>query len=136
MIPPNEIFKKKILIYGLGKSGQASLSYLKHKNLCYVFDDNKKKINKKIKKFYISEINLIKKQFDYIILSPGIDKKNCLLSSYLKKYKKKIITELDVFYKFNPEILNEYSQNFSIENFISKFDFSINKAWEFFKRKL
>ena len=105
MIPPNEIFKKKILIYGLGKSGQASLSYLKHKNLCYVFDDNKKKINKKIKKFYISEINLIKKQFDYIILSPGIDKKNCLLSSYLKKYKKKIITELDVFYKFNPEIL-------------------------------
>ena len=38
--------------------------------------------------------------------------------------------------KFNPEILNEYSQNFSIENFISKFDFSINKAWEFFKRKL
>ena len=38
--------------------------------------------------------------------------------------------------KFNPEILNEYSQNFSIENFISKFDFSINKAWEFFKKKL
>ena len=38
--------------------------------------------------------------------------------------------------KFNPEILNEYSQNFSIENFISKFDFSINKAWEIFKRKL
>ena len=38
--------------------------------------------------------------------------------------------------KFNPEILNEYSQHFSIENFISKFDFSINKAWEFFKRKL
>ena len=38
--------------------------------------------------------------------------------------------------KFNPERLNEYSQNFSVENFVSKFDFSINKAWEFFKRKL
>ena len=37
--------------------------------------------------------------------------------------------------KFNPEILNEYSQNFSIENFVSKFDFSINKAWEIFKKK-
>ena len=38
--------------------------------------------------------------------------------------------------KFNPEILNEYSQNFSIENFMSKFDLIINKAWENFKKKL
>ncbi len=37
--------------------------------------------------------------------------------------------------KFNPEILNEYSQNFSVENFVSKFEFSINNAWEFFKTK-
>tara|TARA_Y100000589_G_scaffold179678_1_gene170112 strand:- start:1606 stop:2787 length:1182 start_codon:yes stop_codon:yes gene_type:complete len=36
--------------------------------------------------------------------------------------------------KFNPETLNEYSQKFSIENFIRKFDISINKAWKFFKR--
>ncbi len=34
--------------------------------------------------------------------------------------------------KFKPETLNEYSQNFSIENFVSKIDFSINKAWEKF----
>ena len=32
--------------------------------------------------------------------------------------------------KFNPKILNEYSQNFSIENFMNKFDLIINKAWE------
>ncbi len=38
--------------------------------------------------------------------------------------------------KFNPELLNEYSHNFSIENFISKFDLIINKAWENFKKKL
>ena len=37
--------------------------------------------------------------------------------------------------KFKPENLNEYSQNFSIENFVNKIDFSINKAWEKFKRK-
>ena len=36
--------------------------------------------------------------------------------------------------KFNPKILNEYSQNFSIENFMSKFDLIINKAWENFKK--
>ncbi len=39
-----------------------------------------------------------------------------------------------VWKKFNPEILNEYSQNFSIENFKSKFDLIINKAWENFKK--
>ena len=37
--------------------------------------------------------------------------------------------------KFKPESLNEYSQNFSIEKFINKIDFSINKAWEIFKKK-
>ena len=36
--------------------------------------------------------------------------------------------------KFNPEILNQYSQNFSTENFVNKFDFKINKAWESFKK--
>ena len=38
--------------------------------------------------------------------------------------------------KFKPENLNEYSQNFSIEKFITKIDFSINKAWEIFKKKI
>ena len=37
--------------------------------------------------------------------------------------------------KFNPETLNEYSQNFSIENFNNKIDFSLNKAWEKFNKK-
>ena len=36
--------------------------------------------------------------------------------------------------KFKPKILNQYSQNFSIENFIDKFDFKINKTWESFKK--
>ena len=38
--------------------------------------------------------------------------------------------------KFKPEILHEYSQNFSIEKFITKIDFSINKAWEKFNKKI
>ncbi len=38
--------------------------------------------------------------------------------------------------KFNPQTLNEYSNRFSIENFINKFDFAINKAWEIFTTKL
>ena len=41
-----------------------------------------------------------------------------------------------VWKKFNSEILNQYSQKFSIENFISKFDLIINKYWENFKKNL
>ena len=37
--------------------------------------------------------------------------------------------------KFKPKILNQYSQNFSIENFVDKFDFKINKTWESFKKR-
>ena len=36
--------------------------------------------------------------FDYIIISPGININNCSLKYYLKKNKKKIITDLDIFY--------------------------------------
>ncbi len=38
--------------------------------------------------------------------------------------------------KFKPETLHEYSQNFSIEKFIAKIDFSINKAWEKFNKEI
>ncbi len=34
--------------------------------------------------------------------------------------------------EFKPEILNEYSQKFSIEKFLTKINFSINKAWDKF----
>ena len=40
-----------------------------------------------------------------------------------------------VWRKFNPQLLNEYSQNFSIEKFVNRFDFAINKAWENLNKK-
>ena len=46
----NNIFlRKKILIYGLGKSGISSYKFLKNKSDVYLFDDNQK-INLKLKK--------------------------------------------------------------------------------------
>ena len=101
----NEFLKKKLLIYGLGKSGISALKYLNKKNKCYVFDDNKKEITKKYKKFFITKSKLELNKFDNIIISPGINFKKCLLSNYLIKNRNKIITDLDVFYKFNPKIL-------------------------------
>ena len=44
--------------------------------------------------------------------------------------------EKKIWKKFNSEILNNYANKFSPENFISKLDVSINKAWNKFKRKL
>ena len=39
-------FNKKILIYGLGKSGVSAFNFLKKKNQLFVFDDNQ---NQKIR---------------------------------------------------------------------------------------
>ena len=94
---------KKILIYGLGKSGLASYSFLKNNNEVYVYDDYK--INSKfdeIKKRQIEYKKINYYEFDAIIISPGIDIINCKISKFLSKNKNKIITDLDVFYKCNP----------------------------------
>ena len=100
----NENFKKSFLIYGLGKSGISSFKYLNKKHKCYIFDDNKKKFNNKLKKYFIPKSKLINNKFDNIIISPGININSCELSNYLKKNRNKIVTDLDIFYKFNPEI--------------------------------
>ena len=94
--------KKKILIYGLGLSGNSCLKFLKNKSSVKIFDDNYLLKNKKNKKFFIKKDVILKSKFDYIILSPGIDLKKCNLKKYLKTNRKKIITELDVFQKFYP----------------------------------
>ena len=95
----NIFLGKKILIYGIGKSGISSYKFLKDKSLVYLFDDNFKtnfKLRKKLIQF--KEISQIK--FDKIIISPGIDISNCKLSKFLKKNLSKIYTDLDIFYSF------------------------------------
>ena len=87
-------FKKKILIYGLGKSGLSALKFLKKNNKIIKYDD---KFKSGIKK-----INAV--EFDYIIISPGIDIHKCSLSKFLKINSKKIYTDLDIFY-------NRYKKN-------------------------
>ena len=95
----NIFFKKKILIYGLGKSGLSTFQYLKKKNLLYLFDDDKNSIkNKEIKKRLIKFKDIKHEEFDHIIISPGIDIRKCKLSKYLKKNFNKINTDLDIFY--------------------------------------
>ena len=86
---------KKILIYGLGKSGLSTLQFLKNKSQVFLYDDLKNNL-----KNSISYKSILKKKFDFIIISPGIDINKCKLSKFLKKNLKKIYTDLDIFYSF------------------------------------
>ncbi len=89
----NIFINKKILIYGLGKSGLSSFDFLKKTNKIFLYDDNKKS--------FISRDQIIKLKFDAIILSPGIDINKCKLRKFLKKNFKIIYTDLDIFNSFN-----------------------------------
>ena len=80
-----------------------------------------------------------------------LDTINCLMRCENKKFPSGILfkkqTSKDIYdtvswfedkkiwRKFNPETLREYSLNFSNEKFLNKFDFSINKSWEIFKKQ-
>ena len=96
----NNIFLgKKILIYGLGKSGISSYKFLRKKSDVYLFDDNHK-INLKLNQKLLSLKQIQKKIFDIIIISPGINISNCKLSKFLKKNFLKIYTDLDIWFSF------------------------------------
>ena len=81
-------------IYGLGLSGLSTIKFLKKKKVqkIYTWDDNKKK--KKNIDYFRSVLNKV----DYIIISPGINIKKTKFKSILMKNKKKIITDLDLYY--------------------------------------
>ena len=102
MIKNKNIFLgKKILIYGLGKSGVSSYKFLKNKADIYLFDDNEKKNIKLKSNLRLNTLKEISKiNFDKIIISPGIDISKCKLSKTLKKNSSKIYTDLDIFYSF------------------------------------
>jgi len=102
MLNNQNIFnQKKILIYGLGKSGLSTFKFLKKKNKIYLFDDQKvNDKNKILKKNLVNYQELLKKNIDHIIISPGIDINRCSLRKYLKKNHKKINTDLDIFCNF------------------------------------
>ena len=96
----NIFLNKKILIYGLGKTGLSALEFLKNRAEIFVHDDHLSKFKNLGIKNTISYKNILKLNFDQIILSPGIDINKCKLSKFLKKNYNKIYSDLDVFYSF------------------------------------
>jgi len=97
----NIFLKKKILIYGLGKSGISTFKFLKNKADLFLYDDSQLKVrDPKIKKKLINFKDISDLKIDRVILSPGIDINKCKLSKFLKKNRSKVYSDLDVFFEF------------------------------------
>ena len=97
-------FDKKLrelsfLVYGLGLTGHSVINFLKKNNInnYKVWDDNDKNLIKKKKAL---NINKSFKSVDFIVLSPGVSLKNSKNKKNLIKYKKKIITDIDLIFLF------------------------------------
>ena len=98
-------------LYGLGVTGQSVINYFDRENLAITYsawdDDVAKRdlfgyhtAEKEGKRFFSQDIDLA----DFIIVSPGINLKKAKLRKKLIENKDKIITDLDLFYLFNPRI--------------------------------
>ncbi len=97
----NIFLNKKILIYGLGKSGLSAFKFLKNKSDVFIYDDIQSNIkNQNLKKRLVNNIDILELKFDLIILSPGVDINNCKLSKFLRINRDKIFSDLDIFYAF------------------------------------
>ena len=97
MLQVTKLKELSFLVYGLGLSGQSVVKFLKKNKIrnFHVWDDKKKNLFKKYR-----AINLSKtlRKVDYIVLSPGI---SLIKNNHLKKFEKKIITDIDLFYLTN-----------------------------------
>ena len=86
-------------LYGLGLTGNSVLKFLKKKNVnkIYTWDDKKNKKNKNKFNSFKKALDLV----DYILVSPGINIQKTKFRLKLFQNKKKIITDLDLFYLQN-----------------------------------
>tara|TARA_B110000971_G_scaffold212734_1_gene242555 strand:- start:100 stop:1389 length:1290 start_codon:yes stop_codon:yes gene_type:complete len=89
-------------VYGLGLTGNSVFRFLKKRNITdiYTWDDKKNRNDKK-------KYNLFKKKLDkvdHIVISPGINILKTKFKLKLLKNKKKIITDLDLFYMENHSV--------------------------------
>ena len=92
-----DLKSKKIGIYGLGLTGKSVINFLrKNKFKDYFSWDDKTKKTPHVKKFIDKS--------DFIVISPGINLKNSPFKINLLKNKKKIISDLDLFYLLNKKI--------------------------------
>jgi len=86
---------KKVLVYGLGTSGQEACKLLYDQGACVsLYDDDKR-----FSGFFCYEKEPIKKHFDIIVVSPGIKVLGNKLIEHFRK-NGRVLSELDLGYEF------------------------------------
>ena len=89
--------KLSFLVYGLGSTGISVINFFKKNRIkrFKVWDDHKRNLFRNYRPHNLSKTL---KDVNYIVLSPGI---SLAKNKKIKKYKKKIITDIDLFYIAN-----------------------------------
>ena len=90
---------KSFAVYGLGVTGDSVFNFLSKNGAykIYAWDDYLIKSNLYLKNRFITGLNTV----DYIVMSPGINILKSKFKKILLKNKKKIITDLDLFFLKN-----------------------------------
>ncbi len=90
---------KSFAVYGLGLTGKSVVNFLKKNkvNKISTWDDKLLKKNLRLKKNFKAKLNTA----NFIILSPGVNIQKSKFKKHLLKNKKKIITDLDLFFLKN-----------------------------------
>tara|TARA_B100001248_G_scaffold155549_1_gene117108 strand:- start:19852 stop:21126 length:1275 start_codon:yes stop_codon:yes gene_type:complete len=93
----NNLRKLSFLVYGLGLTGKSVINFFdKNKIKDYqVWDDKNKSLFKKKRP---KKLKTALKEVNYIVLSPGINLKKSKHKDKILKYKKKIVTDLDLIF--------------------------------------
>ena len=99
MVAKNNLKNLSFLVYGLGSTGKSVVSFFKKEKIkkFKVWDDINKSLYKNNRTYNLSDTL---KAVNYIILSPGISLNNSNQKIKLQKFKKKIITDIDLFFLF------------------------------------
>ena len=87
---------KKVLVYGLGISGQSACKLLHEKGACVsVYDDEKR-----FGTFFPFVENPLTKKYDYVVLSPGVKVLGNTIISHFILSRTKVLSELDLGWLF------------------------------------
>ena len=98
MILSKKFNKKSFAIYGTGITGKSVIKFLKRSHVSnYLTWDDKNRFKKESSKKFMNFLDSV----DFIVLSPGINIDQAKFKKKLKKNRKKIITDLDLFYMSN-----------------------------------
>jgi UDP-N-acetylmuramoylalanine--D-glutamate ligase len=97
MLSLEQCSQKKFLVFGLGISGNATLSQLKKNKANIECWDDSKQLREKFKNRYQVNKDWFKSSYDFIVISPGINIYSHSKKYFFQKNKNKIITDLDLF---------------------------------------